>query len=77
MTSRYLIVNADAISREGLCKILKTLPSGVSEMSCHPEKAVISRRCIALSGLRNCKFCATLQSEPRYIVNAGDSHLDL
>jgi predicted glycoside hydrolase/deacetylase ChbG (UPF0249 family) len=26
----------DAISRQGLCTILKRLPSGVSEMSCHP-----------------------------------------
>ena len=26
----------DAITREGFCRILKTLPSGISEMSCHP-----------------------------------------
>jgi predicted glycoside hydrolase/deacetylase ChbG (UPF0249 family) len=26
----------DAITRQGFCRILKTLPAGISEMSCHP-----------------------------------------
>ena len=28
----------DAITRQGFCRILKTLPAGISEMSCHPAE---------------------------------------